>query len=111
MTEIKCPCCDGTGLVTTDFVDDFSACRTCNGSGREKKAKPINTCPQCNKTLRHLHDTAYGIEGTHMAGTERFECDCGFRCWHDSAEAKEMGIRFTLDRTSKDDDELEELFS
>lgn len=35
MNEIaKCPCCDGTGLVTTDFIDDFSACRTCNGTGR-----------------------------------------------------------------------------
>lgn len=23
---------------------------------------------------RHLHDTAHGISGTHMAGSERFQC-------------------------------------
>ena len=70
-----------------------------------------NKCPKCNEpTLRHMHDTAHGIAGTHMAGTERFECECGFVCWGDSAEAKKLGLKFVLDRTSKEDDELEELF-
>lgn len=37
-------------------------------------------CRQCNDITehRHLHDTAHGVPGTHMAGSERFRCnECG----------------------------------
>jgi hypothetical protein len=37
-------------------------------------------CRQCKAFTmhRHLHDTAHGVPGTHMAGTERFRCsECG----------------------------------
>ena len=31
--KFVCESCNGTGLVTTDFVDDFSSCHTCLGRG------------------------------------------------------------------------------
>lgn len=31
-----CDCCNGKGLVTTDFVDDWSPCMNCNGTGKLK---------------------------------------------------------------------------
>lgn len=37
-------------------------------------------CDNCQTETDHLHlhDTAHGIVGTHMAGSERFECaECG----------------------------------
>ncbi|MEP9389614.1 hypothetical protein [Mesorhizobium sp. KR9-304] len=37
-------------------------------------------CHSCGqkRPFRHMHDTAHGIPGTHMAGSERFECSaCG----------------------------------
>lgn len=36
----------------------------------------VAKCPRCEYTceFRHLHDAAHGIEGTHMTGSERFEC-------------------------------------
>ena len=55
------------------------------------------TCPKCKKdTLKHRHDCAYGFSGTHMSGTERFECPCGFSCW-DAYEGEKLGLIFTLD--------------
>jgi DnaJ-class molecular chaperone len=30
-----CDTCDGTGLLTTDHIDDFSSCMNCLGSGRQ----------------------------------------------------------------------------
>lgn len=32
--DAQCDCCQGTGLLTTFFVDDLSPCQNCNGSGR-----------------------------------------------------------------------------
>jgi hypothetical protein len=43
--ENKCPCCDGTGLVTTDFVDDFSSCMSCNGTGGPSMTSPGDYVP------------------------------------------------------------------
>jgi hypothetical protein len=37
-------------------------------------------CKQCHKVTehRHLHNEAHGVSGTHMYGSERFECvSCG----------------------------------
>jgi len=54
-------------------------------------------CPKCKKdTLKHMHNEAYGIAGTHMAGSERFECKCGFRI-SNKDEAKTHGLEFILD--------------
>ncbi len=39
-------------------------------------------CTDCGNFVphRHMHDCAHGIAGTHMAGSERFECSlCGHR--------------------------------
>lgn len=56
----------------------------------------IANCPRCDKKLKHMHATAYGMPETHIFGTERFECDCGFTCW-DVAEAEKLGLKFILD--------------
>lgn len=31
--EEVCECCGGKGQLTTDFADDWSSCRNCNGAG------------------------------------------------------------------------------
>lgn len=55
-------------------------------------------CPHCRSTdgYRHLHNAAHGIPGTHMAGSERFECaSCG--CSLTKAEAIAAGKVFRFD--------------
>lgn len=44
----------------------------------------------------HRHDEAHGIAGTHMAGSERFECAV---CRHvlTREEAKSFGLKYVLD--------------
>lgn len=56
----------------------------------------MSKCPECNKELQHKHDCAYGMTSTHMAGSERFECSCGFRC-SDPWEGERLGLVFVLD--------------
>lgn len=61
----------------------------------------LATCPRCKKETehRHLHDTAHGIEGTHMSGTERFECkECGHAIFAYDEEAKQPSLKFVLDK-------------
>jgi len=55
-------------------------------------------CEGCRKetTHRHVHDTAYGIEGTHMAGSERYECTVCGRAMR-KEESLEKGLNFILD--------------
>lgn len=54
-------------------------------------------CPACKENkLRHMHDTAHGIYGTHISGTERFVCECGFNC-SDALEGEKLGLFFVLD--------------
>jgi len=54
-------------------------------------------CPKCKEdTLKHLHACAHGIEGTHMKGTERYECECGFYVG-DKEDTKQYNLEFTLD--------------
>ena len=39
-------------------------------------------CPECKKMTEHtyLHNTAHGIPGTHMVGSERYECnECSYK--------------------------------
>lgn len=55
-------------------------------------------CPKCKKdTLKHMHNEAHGVSGTHMVGSERFECDCGFRV-NTSKGGEKYGLKFILDK-------------
>ncbi len=55
-------------------------------------------CPKCQKETEHdhKHDCAHGIEGTHMDGSERYECkECEYIMFKKEAEAQ--GLQFVLD--------------
>ena len=55
-------------------------------------------CPGCKKeTLRHRHNEAHGISGTHMAGSERYECECGFYAGAEE-EGKKHNLEFFIDK-------------
>lgn len=59
----------------------------------------MNPCPKCEAKVefKHMHSTAYGMESTHMAGSERFECpECGHTLSRD--EAKACGLVYVLDK-------------
>lgn len=52
---------------------------------------------QMPRTFRHAHDTAHGIEGTHMAGSERFTCDtCGTSVYSSDNDGQ---FDFVLDKS------------
>lgn len=60
--------------------------------------KDVGYCATCGqmRPFRHLHQTAHGIPGTHMAGTERFECAaCGES--YGPADGPPFPLRFVLD--------------
>ncbi len=53
-------------------------------------------CPDCGGTdLAHLHNEAHGLSGTHMVGSERFECECGKVVY--STEGIPLGFAFEID--------------
>jgi len=55
-------------------------------------------CPKCQKKTEHSHEhhTAYGIEDTHMNGSEHYQCkECGYLMLKKEAEAQ--GLKFILD--------------
>lgn len=59
----------------------------------------VANCPKCGYTseFRHVHDAAHGIEGTHMAGTERFVCSqCGHSIYYRDLAAHLF--KFILDK-------------
>ena len=56
----------------------------------------VANCPLCGKKLKHLHCAAHGMLETHISGTERFECECGWKCLY-STEAEKFGLKFVLD--------------
>lgn len=62
--------------------------------------EPTNSeiCSHCNKRAewKHLHDCAYGMEGTHMSGSERYQCQ---RCKKSlyAIEGKAHGMNFFCD--------------
>lgn len=31
--QLKCDCCNGTGMVEGDCIDELESCLTCNGKG------------------------------------------------------------------------------
>jgi DNA-directed RNA polymerase subunit RPC12/RpoP len=60
-------------------------------------ANTIATCPLCGHTIqfKHMHDAAHGLEGTHMVGSERFECpQCGHNVFCDSKGAEKFTFIF-----------------
>lgn len=55
-------------------------------------------CPNCQRLTdaTHMHDEAHGIAGTHMDGSERYECvECGYRMC--KIEGEKQGLKFILD--------------
>jgi hypothetical protein len=60
----------------------------------------IVACRKCEDVTphRHLHDTAHGVAGTHMEGTERFVCsECGCTTY---AFNNPGTFTFTLDKAA-----------
>jgi DNA-directed RNA polymerase subunit RPC12/RpoP len=56
-------------------------------------------CPKCGKITEHdhVHNEAYGIAGTHMAGSERYECrECGHALY--AEEGSLQGLDYVLDK-------------
>lgn len=57
-------------------------------------------CETCNDTTehRHMHDTAHGLEQTHMAGTERFQCtECNHSVYKAEGARRGFADKFILD--------------
>jgi len=55
-------------------------------------------CSKCEteSEFRHLHNEAHGLAGTHMAGSERFECkSCGYSVY--KVEGEKLGFKFIAD--------------
>lgn len=55
-------------------------------------------CPKCEKETNHTHkhSCAHGLSGTHMAGSENYECkECGHTLYKTDGEAQ--GLRYVLD--------------
>lgn len=55
-------------------------------------------CPKCKKVTKHhhKHDEVHGIPGTHMDGSERYECcECGYAMFKE--EASKQGLEFFVD--------------
>jgi transposase-like protein len=60
-------------------------------------SKKVPCCPQCKSVdFKHTHDSAHGIHGAHMAGSERYECNhCNYRVFKN--EGEKLGFNFVLD--------------
>ena len=55
-------------------------------------------CHKCENHTEHthLHDSPHGISGTHMAGSERYECrECGNSVYKEDGDR--IGLKFILD--------------
>ena len=71
--------------------------------------KTLIKCPKCGEeTLKHTHECAYGMSFAHIAGTERFECVCGF-CCQDAIDGAKLGLVFVLDEYDEFEAEMREL--
>jgi transposase-like protein len=59
--------------------------------------RKIPECPRCKSVeFKHVHNAAHGLEGTHMSGSERFECQhCNRTIYKD--EGTRLGFKFNLD--------------
>jgi hypothetical protein len=61
-------------------------------------------CVKCKAITphQHMHDCAHGIYGTHMAGTERYECRvCGYAIYAMHAAGNEH-LQFYFDEDIPD---------
>ena len=56
-------------------------------------------CSSCGTetNFRHRHDTAYGLAGTHMVGTERFECQTCGKAYY-ATDGAPPPLKFILDK-------------
>lgn len=55
-------------------------------------------CPGCKQdaNFQHLHNAAHGIPGTHLQGSERYECmGCGYKIF--KQEGVNLNLKFVLD--------------
>jgi len=59
----------------------------------------MTKCPECGKKkLRHFHQEAHGLAGTHMSGSERYVCsECNFTL-RTATEAAEYELDFFFDK-------------
>lgn len=58
----------------------------------------LHQCPNCKEEtkMRHLHDAAHGLQGTHIDGSERFECSsCNTTLTRHAAES--IGLKYVID--------------
>lgn len=54
-------------------------------------------CPNCGlEKWSHVHNCAHGLSGTHMAGSERYECKCGKAIY--VVEGTKLGFKFIEDK-------------
>lgn len=61
--------------------------------------KTLYECAGCGNCTphRHLHDLAHGIHGTHMAGSERFQCiECSHNVLHHDHNAANFPFIFDV---------------
>jgi hypothetical protein len=54
-----CPCCDGTGLVPGEYIEDIEPCLTCDGTGKHSlepylKPKDMDKVEEFAKELAAL---------------------------------------------------------
>jgi hypothetical protein len=60
-----------------------------------KEMEQANASTCCGKRMRHEHDCAHGMPGTHMSGTERYRCTVCNKTLY--AKDKVKGLVFILD--------------
>lgn len=67
----------------------------------EERRVNIALCPGCEQITEHrpVHDSAHGIPGTHMAGSERFECTACGHATH-ACDPEAGRFNFTLDKVT-----------
>lgn len=68
----------------------------------EERPRELFFCDRCARMRphKHMHDTAHGLEQTHMQGSERFVCvGCGRTTYANDTGAERFP--FILDKVSK----------
>ena len=59
-------------------------------------------CPRCEKTTEHTHRhyAVHGIPGTHMAGSEHYECvECGYTMYKNEGERQGLKYIFGAEKS------------
>jgi hypothetical protein len=70
------------------------------------RKRNVGFCSSCgqNREFRHTHETAHGIPGTHMAGTELFECTVCDESYGPK-DGPPFPLRFILDPSTQKESE------